>query len=67
MGRCEVEDYLLVFPSDGGSRRYRITGVGCSADARAGFILLAIARDDYPFLHAGSKQPGAGDLYVMVR
>jgi hypothetical protein len=66
-GRCAVEDDLLVFPSPGGSGRYRITGVGRSADARAGFLFLAITRDDYPFLHAGSKQPGAGDLYVSVR
>jgi hypothetical protein len=66
-GRCAVEDDMLVFPSGGGSRRYRITGVGRSADAKASFLLLGITRDDYPFLHAGSKQPGAGDLYVAVR
>ncbi len=66
-GRCSVEDDLLVFPSAGGSRRYRITGVGRSADAKAGFLLLGITRDDYPDLHAGSKQPGSGNLYVTVR
>ncbi len=66
-GRCSVEDDLLVFPSEGGSKRYRITGVGRSADAKAGFLLLGITRDDYPFLHAGSKEPGAGNLYVIVR
>ena len=66
-GRCSVDDDLLIFPSQGGSRRYRITGVGRSADAKAEFLLLGITRDDYPLLHAGSQQPGAGNLYVTVR
>jgi hypothetical protein len=65
-GRCSVDDDMLVFPSEDGARRYRITGVGRSADARAGFLLLSITRDDYPFLHSGSRQPDAGNLYVSV-
>ncbi len=66
-GRCRVEDDVLIVPSEGGSSRYRITGVGRSADGKAGFLLLGVTRDDYPFLHSGSLQPGAGDLYVSVR
>jgi hypothetical protein len=63
-GRCAVEDDTLVMPSEAGLRRYRITGVGRTADHRAGFLLLGITRDDYPLLDASSQSPSAGDVYV---
>jgi hypothetical protein len=70
VGRFSLEDDMLVLrpnnPGGSGSR-YRITGVGRSADGRASFLLLGITRDDFPKLSAGSKRPGAGDLYVSAR
>lgn len=63
-GRCAVEDDTLVVPSEAGPRRYRITGVGRTADRRAGFLLLGITREDYPLLDASSEDPAAGDVYV---
>jgi len=64
VGRCPVEDDTLVEPSERGPRRYRISGVGHTPDGKAGFLLLGITRDDYPFLDSGSQMPGAGDVYV---
>jgi hypothetical protein len=68
-GPFSVEDDLLVMRSrsENKTTRYRITGVGRSADGRAKFLLLGIARDDFPCLSAGSTFPRAGDLYVGVR
>jgi hypothetical protein len=63
-GLCTVEDDTLVVPSERGPRRYRITGVGHTPDRKAGFLLLSITRDDYPFLDADSQNPSAGDVYV---
>ncbi len=70
VGRFAVDDDTLVLrPNDPGGRetRYRITGVGRSTDGRGSFLLLAVTRNDYPALSAGSRRPGAGDLYVSVR
>jgi hypothetical protein len=65
-GSCAVDDDTLVVPSERGPRRYRITGVGRTADGRAGFLLLSITREDFPFFDANSRGNGAGDLYVSV-
>jgi len=70
VGRFTIEDDMLVLlPNDRARRqsRYRITGVGRSADGRGSFLLLGMTRDDFPALSAGSRRPRAGDLYVSVR
>jgi hypothetical protein len=70
VGRFTIEDdFLVLRPDDPGQRqsRYRITGVGGSADGRGSFLLLGVTRDDFPFLSAGSRRPRAGDLYVSGR
>jgi hypothetical protein len=56
----------LTLRSGGKTTRYRITGVGRSADGKAAFLLLGITRDDFPLLSAGSTSPRAGDLYVRA-
>jgi hypothetical protein len=69
-GTFDIEDdFLVLRPSTPGQgiTRYRITGVGRSADGRGSFLLLGITRDDFPILSGGSLMPRAGDLYVGVR
>jgi hypothetical protein len=67
-GAWAVEDDTLVMTPQSGAdaTRYRITGVGSSADGRGRFLFLGVTRDDYPFLYAGSSNPNAGNLYVDV-
>lgn len=71
IGRFLIEDDMLVLQPGGSAAargsRHRITGVGRSADGRGSFLLLGITRDDFPALSAGSRRPGAGDLYVGAR
>ena len=70
VGSFRIEDdFLVLRPNDPAQRqsRYRITGVGKSADGRGSFLLLGMTRDDFPALSAGSKRPRAGDLYVGGR
>ncbi|MGA2262948.1 MAG: hypothetical protein ABSH28_16140 [Acidobacteriota bacterium] len=69
-GTFDIEDdFLELRPGAPGQgiTRYRITGVGRSADGRGSFLLLGITRDDFPILSGGSTMPRAGDLYVGVR
>jgi hypothetical protein len=66
-GPWTVEDDTLVMRGKERTDRYRITGVGRSADGKGSFLLLSITRSDYPALSLGSGVSRAGDLYVGVR
>lgn len=63
-GTFSVEDDFILLRGGERPARYRVTGVGRSADGRASFLIMGVTNDDVPQLSAGSTMPRAGNLYV---
>jgi hypothetical protein len=63
-GTFLVEDDSILLRGGERPARYRVTGVGRSADGRASFLIMGVTNADVPQLTAGSTLPRAGNLYV---